>query len=75
MNETTFKIIHEGNLFDGSVIRVIVPGEDPNPKLAILERNQGEHDARFFILDVLETEKAVEKCKRIIQRSMKMKVK
>lgn len=68
-----FTTIHEGHLYDGSVIRVIAPGADS--PLAIIERNQGEHDAKFFIVDVLETAKAVEKCKRIIQRSMEMKVK
>ena len=71
--ESTFTTIHEGNLYDGSIIRVIAPGEDS--PLAIIERNQGEHDPEFFIVDVLETGKAVEKCKRIIRRSMENKVK
>lgn len=67
-------IVHEGKLFDGSEIRVIKPDNSPD-SLAIIERNQGEHYSRFFILDVCNVDKAVEKCKRFIRESMKNKVK
>lgn len=66
--EDNFTTIYEGFLFDGSRIRVIAPVDDS--AVSILERNQGSHDERFFILDIAAPDKAIEKCKRIIQRSM-----
>lgn len=33
--------------------------------LAIVLRNQGNHDRRFFVIDVLPTEKALAKAKRL----------
>lgn len=66
-------ILYTGNLYDGSEVRVITP--DPEAPLAFVERNQGDHDRRFFILGLLPVDKAIEKAKRIVARSLKYKVK
>lgn len=67
------EIIYTGNLYDGSDVRVIVPyAECP---LALVERNQGDHDRRFFSLGALPVDKAIEKAERIVARSLKYKVK